>query len=235
MRSNLGDDPDVVVIADMVGLDEFAVVGRLHRLWSWLDQHSESGTNVRISSAFVARLCGQEGFADALIAVGWLEGGDGAYTFPKFDRHNGSSAKRRDSESKRKSRSRKEGQLSAPKADICPHTMRDREEKSRDIDSLPREEPEGVAPSNPTWEQVQAIAAGQMISTDIAERWFDDMEACGWMDAKNRSIKNHHHALKAWATRYQENEAAKKSRNGSGNRVNRNTGTTNNPSEYAGR
>lgn len=102
MRSNIKDDPDVVVMAGALSVDEFSIVGRLHATWAWLDQHSEDGTNVRITSAYLDRLTACPGFADALRTVGWLDGRDGSLTFPNFDRHNGESAKRRAVETKRK-------------------------------------------------------------------------------------------------------------------------------------
>lgn len=102
MRCELGHDPDVIQIAAALDLDEFGVVGRLHALWSWLDQHSEDGTNVRIVSAYLDRLTACPGFADALRTVGWLSGRDGSLTFPGYESHNGSTAKARASESKRK-------------------------------------------------------------------------------------------------------------------------------------
>ena len=43
VRSNIKDDPDVVLMAGNLNIDEFAVVGRLHAVWAWLDQHSSTG------------------------------------------------------------------------------------------------------------------------------------------------------------------------------------------------
>lgn len=102
MRCNLTTDPRVVEIAGAVNLDEFGTVGRLHAVWAWLDQHSQDGTNVRISSAFLDRLTACRGFADAMRTVDWLSGRDQALTFPGYSRHNGPTAKARASETKRK-------------------------------------------------------------------------------------------------------------------------------------
>lgn len=106
MRCELGHDPDVIEIGSILGLDEFAVVGRLHAIWAWLDQHSESGTNVRIVSAYLDRLTACPGFSDAMRTVGWLSGKDGNLTFPGYENHNGDTAKRRASEAKRKQKQR---------------------------------------------------------------------------------------------------------------------------------
>jgi hypothetical protein len=102
MRCNLATDPAVVEIAAAVGVDEFGVVGRLHTVWSWLDQHSVDGTNVRITSAFLDRLTACPGFADAMRTVSWLSGRDGALEFPGYCKHNGPTAKSRATETRRK-------------------------------------------------------------------------------------------------------------------------------------
>lgn len=114
IRSNIKDDPDVVVMAGRLESDEFSVVGRLHAVWAWLDQHSEDGTNVRITSAYLDRLTACSGFADAMRAVGWLDGRDGLLVFPNFGRHNGESAKHRATETKRKSKQRSEVGTNVP-------------------------------------------------------------------------------------------------------------------------
>ena len=120
VRCALREDPDVIAIAAAVGCDEFGAVGRLHAVWSWLDQHSVDGTNVRIVSAFLDRLTACPGFAAAMRAVGWLAGEDGALTFPGYLEHNGESAKRRATETKRKNllRSSKRGRDTV--RDTCP-------------------------------------------------------------------------------------------------------------------
>lgn len=117
MRSNIKDDPDVVLMAGNLSLDEYAIVGRLHSIWAWLDQHSTTGTNVRITSAYLDRLTACPGFADAMRSIDWLRGRDGDLEFPNFERHNGESAKRRASDTKRKQENRTNVRA---KADICP-------------------------------------------------------------------------------------------------------------------
>ena len=99
MRVNLIDDPAVLVIANATGIDEFGVIGRLHKLWSWADQQTTDGnapgvTNVA-ARAWLDRYLSCTGFADALVAVGWLEIDETGMRLPNFDRHNGQSGKQR--------------------------------------------------------------------------------------------------------------------------------------------
>lgn len=106
MRCNLGTDPDVIAMAAKLDLDEFAVVGRLHAVWSWLDAHSEDGKNVPVTSGFLDRLTSFAGFSEALRAVGWLSGRDSSLSFPGYAAHNGDTAKARASAAKRQEKHR---------------------------------------------------------------------------------------------------------------------------------
>lgn len=105
MRCNLNDHPKVRKLARMVGQDIFGVVGRLHKIWSWADEHSEDGV---VSTTFddidEVVLC--ENFASAMSEIGWLEEHGGNVVFVDFNTHNGDSAKKRANSAARASRSR---------------------------------------------------------------------------------------------------------------------------------
>lgn len=141
MRTLLHEDMKVEQIADLTGLDTFAVIGRLHRLWSWVGENSETGEEVPTTDGRInVRLqCGQ--FADALRTVGWLAGSEGCMSFPNFTEHNGSSAKRRVQDSARKAENRRSkpanastsnmSACNADKSGTREEKRRDREEKSK--------------------------------------------------------------------------------------------------------
>lgn len=99
MRVDLTDDPAVIAIATTLGLDEYGVVGRLHRLWSWADAQLVDGNAHSVTVSWVDRYLGTSGFASALLSAGWLEaksdGQTGGICFPKFGRWNTKSAKQR--------------------------------------------------------------------------------------------------------------------------------------------
>lgn len=107
MRNDLADDPAVIGMASRLGVDEFSIVGRLHRFWAWADRHSSDGHASGVTKAWVDRYVQCDGFADALETCGWLFVVNGGITVPKFDRHNGESSKKRSlaTERKRKQRS----------------------------------------------------------------------------------------------------------------------------------
>jgi len=118
MRMELDTDPAVMMIANCTELDLYAVVGRLHKLWSWADAHTASG---RIDGVFgddIDRLVTQFGFAEAMKSAGWLEIDQRGVLFPRFHRHNGKSAKDRGLRAIRQAnlRLRKSGAARATKA-----------------------------------------------------------------------------------------------------------------------
>ena len=69
MRREPGPGPEVRQSAPVANLHEFGGVGRLHAVRLWLDQHSEDGTKVRMSSAFLGHVRACPGLADARRAV----------------------------------------------------------------------------------------------------------------------------------------------------------------------
>ena len=121
MRANLRHDPAVIGIAHNLDSTENEVVGLLHSFWSWVDQHSRDGAIPGVTLAWIDRFTESDGFAQALMDVGWLNGSDGDLTVPNFERHNGSSAKKRAQATVRKQKSRSERDKSVT-----------REEKSRE-------------------------------------------------------------------------------------------------------
>lgn len=107
MRTNLDTDPAVVRIASGLKLDRYSIVGRLHKIWAWANEHLSDGQDVPVDAAFLDSLVGTDGFAAEMRNAGWLTGRDGSLCFPEFERHNGSSAKARAQDSARKKNVRK--------------------------------------------------------------------------------------------------------------------------------
>lgn len=102
MRHDLQDDPDVIRIAAECRIDEDYVVGKLHRVWSWVDRHTVDGVVEGIGMWWVDRMSRLEGFGAALVRVGWLEETGSGLRFPRFDRHCSDTAKSRAMDARRK-------------------------------------------------------------------------------------------------------------------------------------
>lgn len=72
MRTDLSEDPAVIAMSMRLKIDEFGIVGRLHKLWSWADTHLSDGHAVGVSTAWIDQYVHCDGFSIALLSVGWL-------------------------------------------------------------------------------------------------------------------------------------------------------------------
>ena len=94
MQTCLPDKPEVWRIASIIGCEPDAVIGKLLRVWSWFDSHTEDG-NAEVGLEVIDKIAGAVGFASALESVRWLTSSGSFIGIPNFERHNGKSAKNR--------------------------------------------------------------------------------------------------------------------------------------------
>jgi hypothetical protein len=106
MRHNLKDAPEVMGIADALNVQSVTVVGCLHALWCWFDEHTTDGQSSNVTTGLIDRIVGVPGFSDATIAAGWLVRCEEGLSLPNFDRHNGHTAKSRALSQSRMAKSR---------------------------------------------------------------------------------------------------------------------------------
>ncbi|QDU82640.1 hypothetical protein Pla110_44010 [Polystyrenella longa] len=102
VNCDLATTPEVLMMADQLDSDEDMIVGKLIRLWSWFDTHTEDGSCEKISVKFIDRHVRLEGFAKAMMEAGWLCENKGIVSLPSWEEHNGETAKRRAKDNKRK-------------------------------------------------------------------------------------------------------------------------------------
>lgn len=141
MRVDLADDPAVIGMANALKIDEYQVIGRLHKLWSWADKHSVDGSVPHITGKWIDKHLEKSGFSSQMANVGWLIFDAIGVTFPNFDRHNGKSAKSRAENTERARLSRKERDESSKEFAQTSQKKRDknvtREEKRREESKPP--------------------------------------------------------------------------------------------------
>lgn len=134
MRADLLTHPKVVRIVSALNADKLRVIGGLHAVWCLFDAHSIDGTLDGYTADALDDHIGWPGFCAAMVKVGWLEDHGESLATPRFDEHNGQSAKRRATETQRKRMARDFPEMSASGAD----KKRSREEKRReDINTTP--------------------------------------------------------------------------------------------------
>jgi hypothetical protein len=103
------DKPEVWAMAQSLGIDADAVVGKLLRVWAWFDQQTQEGNAVgngasvtsSVTKALLDRRVGVSGFCESMILSGWMADDGQSLTLPNFDRHNGKTAKTRAMTAKR--------------------------------------------------------------------------------------------------------------------------------------
>lgn len=149
MRTNLCGDPAVKAMSRTLKLDVFSVVGRLHEFWAWADQHTDSGEMPFTVLEDVDDVVQKRGFAAEMVRVGWLaDNGHDGVCVPKWDRHNGESAKKRGLAMERqracRSRSRHEEVTDLSRAER--DNLVTEEEQARDQ----RREEKSISPVVPT-------------------------------------------------------------------------------------
>lgn len=156
MQTNLLTHPKVVRMASALKTDRFRIIGGLMSVWSLFDAHSEDGRLSGYSPETLDEMAAWPGFASAMMSVQWLEMDGESLSLPRFEAHNGLSAKRRVQDADRKRESRK---VSASEADkTVTREEKRREEKkegsttvkpisrSVEIDTWLESLPEGLPP-----------------------------------------------------------------------------------------
>ena len=195
MRADLLTSPKVVRIASALKSDRLRVIGGLLAIWSIFDAHSEDGKLPGYTAEALDNSIGWRGFSKAVSNVEWLTISDDSLSVPRFDEHNGQSAKRRAQEAQRKRTER--GQASASDAD----KLRSREEESREEvkASETTSQPVDEKPINghpaaskfPNCPQQRIVALyGEKVPTAIQPKKWDGAEATAltarWRDTCKR-------------------------------------------------
>lgn len=134
MRMGLRTHPKVVRISSALSADRFRVIGALHAVWCLADEHTEDGSLPGYTLAALDDSIGWPGFSGAMKDVAWLIEEPQGLVLPRFDEHNGASAKRRAQEAERKRNDRKTSASSADK-------KRTREEKREELNLTPPSPP----------------------------------------------------------------------------------------------
>jgi len=139
------DKPEVIGIADILGISPACAFGSLFLVWRWFDQHTTQGNASYVTKVTIDRLSGNAGFADAMVKVGWLDVNDGVVSLPHFDNHNGESAKQRGLTAKRVAKSKAKGNavtVTEPLPIALPREEKRREEKKESQKKVQKKNPE---------------------------------------------------------------------------------------------
>ena len=104
VEHGLIDKPEVMEMADLLQVSSHEVVGHLVAFWCWVDANlSPDCPQVKGTTRGLDRVAGRDGFATALVRVGWLEIENGLIGIPNYELHLSKSAKSRAKEQRKKS------------------------------------------------------------------------------------------------------------------------------------
>ena len=200
MRTHLDTAPRVLQLADLVGVHPLYVVGMLWKLWAWADAHSLDGNTLGVTDVTLDGFVDRPGFAAALRKVGWLEGRDGALTFPRFAEHNGQTAKKRAETKERVARHRQGNGNADVTTKVLPEKRR---EEKREKNKHKRQK----VFSPPSLEEVRAHCAERKSLID-PEAFHAHYTANGWVQgSKGKPIRDWRACVVTW----ERNEARRTS------------------------
>lgn len=163
---------EVVMLARTLGISRREAACACMEMWEWADGETLDGNIKGATGGDIDELLGLPGFAVALQApeVGWLVVRANGITFPRYERNNGETAKRRAVEAHKKSRQRDLRQASASRSRPakCPEDVppRRRPEKRREELKLPSPIPPS-APVNPSAPDPEPLSAEWMGVAEI--------------------------------------------------------------------
>ncbi len=191
------EKPEVIKMANDLGIPEEHVAGCLLKVWCWFNKQSRDGHVNSVTEKYIDRVTCVTGFAQAMREVGWLICSDDGLSLPKFDRHNGKSAKSRAlaADRKRMERSRSERDVRVT-----------REEERREEKKVKKKSTPHFV--KPTVDQVREYTDTRQIKID-PERFVDYYESNGWKVGKN-PMKDWMAAVRTWEQRQQSGDADSK-------------------------
>lgn len=99
--------PEVLRLADLLEIHPDHAFGLCVRFWIWCDENLSRSCHALVTrNSTLDAAIGRDGFASALIEVGWLNVRNGALVIPNFDRHLSQSSKERALAADRQQRNR---------------------------------------------------------------------------------------------------------------------------------
>lgn len=211
------DKPEVVRLARLLNIDRDLVLGKLVRLWAWFDRNSVDGIVDGVVSTDVDDIVRLPGFMAALRVVGWGDFDDTKERvwLPKFEEHNGETAKKRAQKNRRQARWRAGSPDESNEKDQSQNVdagastrASTREEKSRGKKNIPSsgdsktEDAIRQVPMHAAWEpsvrmQQQLLGAG--LPTFMLNEILPGFRLY-WIDRREvRSAREWNATFRAWA------------------------------------
>jgi hypothetical protein len=193
MRCNLWTHPKVSLIASRCSVTKAHAIGALHGLWSIADQHSDGGSVANLTAEMIDAAVELPGFSEAVAQVGWLVLAEESTQLPRYQEHNGSTAKTRAQSALRASKHRN-ADVTLDRDATVTREDKIREDKRREEKTPPPPSFRKFVP--PTVMEVTAYCRERSNGID-AESFIDHYEANGWHRGKT-PIKDWRACVRTW-------------------------------------
>jgi hypothetical protein len=188
MQKSLPRDPRVVRISSALKADRLRTVGGLFSAWCLFDEQTEDGKLEGYTPEILDDLIGFPGLAKAMQSVGWLDIDGDSLRVPRFEEHNGQSAKRRAQDVVRKT--------SARKADKCPQDEKTFVHEKSALEKR-REDESNKRMAKPSVDEISEYGKTLDPPFRKAEAFVAFYESNGWKVGKN-PMKDWKAAIRTW-------------------------------------
>ena len=173
MRTDLVADPAVIAIAAALpDLDYDAIVGKLHRLWSWATDHLVDGNGVGVTEKWIDAHLSAPGFARAMANVKpnpWLIITKRGVVFPRWEEHLSQGAKSRALTNRRVARARAQNGNGVRVTKALP------EKRREEFNDPPNPPPSGGNARRRPRAERQAAEAQERRQVDGLARWWSGL------------------------------------------------------------
>jgi hypothetical protein len=195
IEHSLPSKPEVIQMADILGISEEEVVGHLVRFWSWADQNlSRDCPDTSGTRRGLDRVACRDGFVDAMIAVGWLEFDGQTVRVPNYESHLSQSAKQRGLESRKKNRQR---QMSRKTSRDCPDTSGTPAGQNTGPEKR-REEYTDIKGGKGKFEPPTVNQVAEYAPDIDAEHFWHHHHSRGWVLSNGKKMKDWKSAVVTW-------------------------------------
>lgn len=161
--------PRLVRTMSALNADRLRTLGGIVSAWCLLDEQTSDGKLEGYTPEILDELVGLQGLSRAMEAAGWLIITESGLQAPEFEKHNGSTAKRRAQESDRKMSARNADKCPQPKQTNCGPEKR-REKKNNSKPQHSDEEWLAALEQNPAFSHVNIQSELQRAQTWIQKQ-----------------------------------------------------------------
>jgi len=188
--------PEVLRIANLLGVHPDHAFGLCIRFWVWVDDHMKTCNAPSVTASDVDVILERPGFSDALLSVGWLRVRDGSLEVPNFDRHLSQKAKDSALSAARVKKHRAGNNARASPVDGNADVTVEALQGERAPICINSSSSSSSSFKKPSLEEIEQYCAQRGNQVD-PQAWLDHYEANGWKVGRN-AMKDWRASVRTW-------------------------------------